>query len=72
MHPKMNLLQVFEEFDLLRDHRLAPDDLINYEKQFYIKLGETEANWIIKEYDSNEDSFLDIDEFSQMILPSTN
>ena len=35
-------------------------------------MGEVEAEWIVKEYDSNEDSFLDIDEFSQMILPSTN
>lgn len=46
--------------------------MINYEKQFYIRAGEQEAEWLIREYDADEDGCLDQEEFQQLILPATN
>lgn len=43
-----------------------------YEKQFYIRVGEAEAEWLIKEYDADEDGKLDQEEFQQLVLPATN
>lgn len=41
-------------------------------KQNYLRISDEDASLIIKEYDANTDNNLDFDEFSRLVLPSTN
>ena len=70
--PQLSIPKAFSEFDIIADGRIGTDDVVAFEKQFYIRAGEQEAEWLIREYDADEDGKLDQEEFQQMLLPATD
>jgi len=70
--PLLTVPKAFAELDIITNGAIESDDVIAYEKQFYIRAGQQEADWLIREYDADEDGMLDEEEFQQLLLPATN
>jgi Ca2+-binding EF-hand superfamily protein len=64
--------KAFNCIDTEKKGLIEREDLMNYMKKNYNRISSSEAESVIKEFDSNFDGTLNFEEFCQMILPSTN
>jgi len=61
--PQLTVPKAFAELDIITNGVIEADDVIAYEKQFYIRTGQQEAEWLVREYDADEDGMLSEHEF---------
>ena len=65
-------MKAFNALDQNRDKVIDTQDIVLFLKQHFIRIGKEEAELVIKEYDSDKDNNLNIDEFKMLFMPTTN
>ena len=70
--PDFDPFTVFRNLDRLKLHSLTPRDFQEFLSKHSITIQDTEAFLLVRQYDSNGDGKLVLDNFFQFCLPATN
>jgi Ca2+-binding EF-hand superfamily protein len=70
--PDFDPFTVFRHLDNLKVHSLTPRDFEEFLAKHSIKISDSDAFLLVRQYDSNGDGKLVLDDFFQFCLPATN
>mmetsp|Transcript_19561 Transcript_19561/g.26431 ORF Transcript_19561/g.26431 Transcript_19561/m.26431 type:complete len:167 (-) Transcript_19561:1761-2261(-) len=71
-HPDFEPMSLFQHVDRSGDGRVTIGELYDFMSKQFLNPRMCDVEDILREYDGTQDSTLDFEEFSQLILPSTN
>ena len=71
-HPDFEPQKLFEHVDVNRNGNVTRNEFYEFMNKQFLNPRMSDADDIVREYDGSQDSQLNFDEFSQIVLPSTN
>lgn len=71
-HPDFEPMRLFQHLDINNNGQISRNEIYDFMSKQFLNPRSNDADDIVREYDGTQNQMIDFDEFSQLILPSTN
>jgi len=71
-HPDFEPMSLFQNVDRNGNGRITVNEIYDFMSKQFLNPRIADVEDIVREYDGSQDNMLDFEEFSQLVLPSTN